>query len=79
MMTTGSNGVTARMGTHGETILSSSDPWYRLFRAIADLFLAGEITIDDLQDEEVRWSSVHMPGVGFRSREITCPAARKLL
>lgn len=68
---TGSTSVTVNIGTNGIAHLSSSDPWYRLFRSLAELFLAGEIDLETLQDHEVRWS--------MDRREYACPAAREML
>lgn len=64
---------------NGETVMSSNDPLYRFLRAAAELFIAGEIDIEELQDIESRWSTVYKPGVGSFMREIACPAARKIL
>ena len=59
IMTTGA-GPTLTIRPHplGEawgTVMESNDPWYRLFRALADLFLAGEIDEDELYDQAVHW------------------------
>lgn len=40
---------------NGETVLSGNDQWYRLFRSLADLYLAGEIELDELADQSTHW------------------------
>jgi hypothetical protein len=52
---TGSTAITLHLLPNGETQMSSNDPWYRLFRALADLYLAGEIDIDELADQSTHW------------------------
>lgn len=54
---TGSSGTTVTILPNGETRLSSNDPWYRLFRALADLYLTGEIDIDQLAEQSTQWLS----------------------
>lgn len=80
--TTGSSAVTVTILPNGEARLSSSDPWYRFFRALADLYLAGEIELEDLSEMETRWtmrfnSDLNEPAIVLR--EFACPAARELV
>lgn len=66
---TGSNAITVRPHPLGEdygTLLESIDPWYRYFRAVAELFIAGEIDIRELQYATAD------------PREPSCPAARDI-
>lgn len=56
--TTGSSSLTVRphpLGPEWGTIVEANDPWYRLFRALADLYLAGEIDLDELSEHSTRW------------------------
>lgn len=72
MLATISSGSTTSMIVRsGDQIVEmhSTDPWYRLFRALADLFIAGEIDTEELSD-------------GIRHDhpdQYTCPAARHVL
>lgn len=68
---TGSNATTVHIWENGITHIASGDPWYWLFRSLAELFLAGEIDLETLQDHEVRWSA--------DDRKYACPAAREML
>ena len=79
---TASSSITATILPNGETHLSSNAPWYRLFRAIADLYLAGEIEEEELSEQESHWavilsSDINKPAV--TEREFSCPAAKALL
>lgn len=50
-MTTGTNATSVRVvkiGDQDHAVLSSQDPWYRYLEAVANLFLTGEIGMDDL-------------------------------
>lgn len=49
--------------------MSSNDPWYRLLRALADLFIDGEINVEELSN-----------GIRHDHPEnYACPAARHVL
>jgi hypothetical protein len=52
---TGTSSATVTVLPNGEAYLSSGDPWYRLFRALADLYLDGEIDADDLYSDIIGW------------------------
>jgi hypothetical protein len=71
--TTSTNAVTVSILPNGETHLSSSSPWYRLFKAIADLFLAGAIDTKEcyemLTPHISRWAD---------DGEFECPAAKQV-
>lgn len=75
---TGSDSTTVRIAPDGTTVVEHGCAWCRLFRAIADLFLAGEIDIDEFSNEEGHWSTVFRGGRAYR-REIACPIAGRLL
>ena len=63
------------LGQEWGTVLGSNDPWYGLFRGVAEVFLAGEIDATELACQVSHWSIT-----GDRQqREIACPAARQLL
>jgi hypothetical protein len=69
MMKTGSDSVTVRMLLNGETIMESGSPWFRLFRSLADLYISGEISTEELEDHETQWTGRIIPDL---------PAARLL-
>src|SRR5690242_158217 len=69
-MQTASHTLTLRphpLGDEWGTVMSSTDPWYRYLRAVAELFLAGEIDVSRMQMMEVG-----------HARDADCPAARQL-
>lgn len=72
--TNSNHGVTVRVAASGESVLESPSPWYRLFRALADLYLTGELDGESLLTEMVGWS-VTADGL---ERDYGCPAAREL-
>jgi hypothetical protein len=71
--TTGSS-LTCVIRDDGRVVsMTSTDPWYRLIRAFADLFLAGAITGEELQIQEIAWAQDRHDG------RITDPAALDVL
>ena len=69
------NSVTLHVLPNGESVMSSNDLWYRLFRAFADLYLAGEIDADTLDGEITSWSMT----ADRKSRQFACPAATQIV
>jgi hypothetical protein len=70
--TTGTSAVTITILPNGQTRMSSSDPFYRLFKAIVDLFLDEQIDFAEFYEAVT-------PYLGrYADDEIHCPAARAL-
>jgi hypothetical protein len=70
MHTTTGTGLTYVIREGGHVVMTSTDRWFRYLRALADLFLAGEIDADYL--------GAQVAPLG-PSDVLTCPAARHIL
>lgn len=77
MTTTGAgHAVTIRphpRGSEWGTVMESNDPWYRYLRAVAELYIAGEIDTDQMGD-----SAMFARLDGNKDRPLSCPAAQRL-
>lgn len=75
LTTTAASNLTYVVRDKGRVVsMFSNDPYYRLFRAMADLFIAGQVDADDVSMMVGRWAHLMHDG-----KLTSCPAAAHVM